>query len=233
MAGKLIGVGVGPGDPELLTLKAVRTIRENDVIALPGPVPEETAAYRIAVQAVPDLAGKILVPLSFPMVMDRREQERCHREGASILEGYLSEGRNVVFLTLGDAAVYSTFSYVQHLVEADGYETALVSGIPSFCAAAAALNLPLAEWTQPLHILPAVHRPDTDLSAPGNYVLMKSGTKMKQLRDRLRGTGKSVYLVENCGMPDEKLYLSLDEIPDRTGYFSLLLVKEDSPGYGD
>ena len=67
MAGILYGAGVGPGDPELMTLKAVRLIKENEVIALPGPVAEETVAYQIAVQAVPGLAGKTLVPVEMPM----------------------------------------------------------------------------------------------------------------------------------------------------------------------
>ena len=67
MAGILYGAGVGPGDPELMTLKAVRLIRENEIIALPGPAAKETVAYQIAVQAVPELAEKTLVPVEMPM----------------------------------------------------------------------------------------------------------------------------------------------------------------------
>ena len=231
MAGILIGVGVGPGDPEMMTVKAIRTIRENDVIALPGPVAKETTAYSIAVQAVPELAHKTLLSLDFPMVMDRRKQEEYHRAAAKTLEKVLDTGKNVVFLTLGDVTVYSTFSYVQHIVEADGYQIRLVSGVPSFCAAAAALGQPLTEWTQPLHIIPAVHKLDAALDMPGNYVLMKSGTKMEQVKQKLQETGRRVMMVENCGMPDEKRYLSLEDIPDRSGYFSLIIAKEDAPGY--
>ena len=65
------GVGVGPGDPELMTLKACRLIRENDVIAVPGKVPQDAVAYKIAVQAVPELAEKELIPVYMPMVKDR------------------------------------------------------------------------------------------------------------------------------------------------------------------
>ena len=140
------GVGVGPGDPELMTLKSCRLIKENEVIALPGKIPQETVAYRIACAAVPELADKELVPIFMPMVRDRKNLEESHRKAADIIEGYLDEGRNVVYLTLGDPTVYCTFSYIQHLLEADGYETVLVSGIPSFCAAAAALGISLAEW---------------------------------------------------------------------------------------
>ena len=231
MAGILYGVGVGPGDPELMTLKAIRTIRENDVIALPGREPRETVAYRIAVQAVPELADKELVALSFPMVMDRKEQEKNHREGARILEEILKTGRNVVFLTLGDVTIYSTFTYVQHFVEEDGYEVRLVNGIPSFCAAAAAMGSPLTEWREPLHVIPVAQMADRTLDFPGNYVFMKSGSKMKQIKERLRTMKKEVFMVENCGMPDEKCYASLEEIPDEAGYFSLIVAKEKRPDY--
>ena len=89
MAGVLYGVGVGPGDPEYMTLKAVRLIRENEVIAVPGPVAEETVAYKIAVQAVPELADKELVPILMPMTHDRAVMEQNHDEAADTVEGYL------------------------------------------------------------------------------------------------------------------------------------------------
>ena len=226
MTGVLYGVGTGPGDPELMTVKAIRLIRENDVIALPGKIPQETTAYRIAVQAVPELAEKELVPVYMPMVMDKEEQKKNHQAGAELLETYLDAGENVVFLTLGDPTIYSTFSYIQHIVEADGYEIALVSGIPSFCAAAAALKTPLTEWTEPLHVIPAVHRLDTVPDQPGCYVLMKSGSKMHEVKELLRQSGRRVCMAENCGMPDENLYHDLKEIPDDAGYFSLIIAKE-------
>ena len=226
MAGILYGVGVGPGDPELMTLKAVRLIRENEVIAVPGKVPQETTAYKIAVQAAPELEQKELLPIYMPMVMDKKEQEKNHREGAAKIEAVLDEGKNVIFLTLGDPTIYSTFSYIQHLVEPDGYTIELVIGITSFCAAAAALKTSLAEWTEPLHVIPAVHRLDSVPDQPGNYVLMKSGSKMREVKNILAQTGREICMAENCGMPDEKLYRSLEEIPDDAGYFSLIIAKE-------
>ena len=209
MRGILYGVGVGPGDPELMTLKAVRLIKENDIIAVPGAEVRETVAYKIAVQAVPELADKELLPIYMPMTHDKAELELNHEKGAKALEAALDTGKNVVFLTLGDPTIYSTFSYVQKRVEADGYETRLVSGITSFCATAARLNIPLTEWNQPLHVQPAVHRLDSELDQPGTYVLMKSGRKMNQVKEILERSGREVRMVENCGMPDE-LYLRSD-----------------------
>ena len=105
----LYGVGVGSGDPELMTLKACRLIRENDVIAVPGRDPRESTAYQIAVQAVPALADKTLVAVDMPMVRDREELRRYHQAGARQLEKWLDQDKNVVFLTLGDSSIYGIF----------------------------------------------------------------------------------------------------------------------------
>ena len=229
MKGTLYGVGVGPGDPELMTLKAVRLIRENMIIAVPGADPKETVAYKIAVQAVPELAEKELLPIYMPMTHDPEELERNHAKGAQTLEEVLDKGKNIVFLTLGDPCVYSTFSYLQKRVEKDGYHTELVSGITSFCAAAARLNIPLSEWNEQLHVVPAVHRLDSTLNESGNYILMKSGKKMNQVKEILAQSGRDVPMVENCGMENEHIYRSVEEIPDDAGYYSLIIAKEAKP----
>ena len=226
MKGTLYGVGVGPGDPELMTLKAVRMIRENDIIAVPGADVKETVAYKIAVQAVPELAEKELLPIYMPMTHDPKELEENHAKGAQALEACLDRGKNVVFLTLGDPCVYSTFSYLQHRVEADGYHTELVSGITSFCAAAARLNISLSEWNEQLHIVPAVHRLDSELTESGNYILMKSGKKMNQVKEILAKSGRDVLMVENCGMPDEHVWINPDSMPDQPGYYTLVIAKD-------
>ncbi len=225
MAGILYGVGVGPGDPELMTLRAVHLIQQNEIIACPGPEAKETVAYQIAVQAVPELEEKTLVSVVMPMTHDQQEMDRNHDQAAKTVEAYLDKGQNVVFLTLGDPTIYSTYLYIQKRVSAHGYRTELVSGITSFCAAAARTNTPLAEWDEQLHILPAVHRLDTPLDLPGNYVLMKSGRKMNQVKQILSASGKEVVMVENCGMADEHVYHGVDEIPDDSGYYSLIIAK--------
>lgn len=226
MKGLLYGVGVGPGDPELMTLKAVRLINENQIIAVPGADPVETVAYKIAVQAAPALAEKELLPIYMPMTHDKEEMRINHEKGAETIEKLLAEGKNVVFLTLGDPTIYSTFSYIQKIVKEHGFQTVLVSGIPSFCATAARMDISLAEWNEQLHIVPAVHRLDSKLEQSGNYVLMKSGTKMQQVKEILRESCREVVMVENCGMPDEHIYNNVDEIPDDAGYYSLIIAKE-------
>ena len=226
MRGIAYGVGVGPGDPELMTLKAVRLIRECDVIAVPGREPRDSVAYRIAAAAAPEIDGKELVAVEMPMTRDRAAMDAEHRKGAALLERYLDRGQNVVFLTLGDPTVYSTFSYLQHILEADGYTVEPVSGVPSFCAAAARLKTPLAEWDEPLHILPAAHRTESLPDLPGTCVLMKSGGQMDRVKDLLRRSGRDVQAVENCTMDTERTYRGVEEIPDNAGYFTLIVAKE-------
>ena len=142
MKGTAYGVGVGPGDPEYMTLKAIRLIKENDVIAVPGKVAKDAVAYKIAAAVVPELADKELVPIYMPMVKDRELIDAEHKKAAKLVESYLDQGRNVVYITLGDSTIYCTFSYIQHYLEADGYPVELVAGIPSFCAAGLPARLP-------------------------------------------------------------------------------------------
>ena len=226
MRGTVYGVGVGPGDPELMTLKACRLIRENDCIAVPGKEAKESVAYKIAVQAVPELVDKDLIPIHMPMVKDRHQIGEEHLRGAALIRQYLDQGKNVVFLTLGDSTIYCTFSYLQHLLEKEGYPVELVSGIPSFCAAAARLNLPLTEWDEPLHVVPAVHRSDDLLDQPGTYVLMKAASRMEEVKALIRRSGREACAVLNCGMESEKICRCVDDIPDDAGYFSLIISRQ-------
>ncbi len=225
MKGCLYGVGVGPGDPELMTLKAVRMIKENHIIALPGAKPEETAAYQIAAAAVPELARKRLLSVYMPMTHDREEQRKWHQKGAESIEPYLKEGQNVVYLTLGDPAVYSTFFYIQRILEERGYPTQLVSGVPSFCAAAARANIPLSVWNESLHIFPAAHSRMEQLPDTGTCVFMKAGSRLKQVKEIIAQSGRDGVMVENCGMDKEQICRHLEDMPDGAGYYSLVIAR--------
>ena len=200
MTGILFGTGIGPGDPELMTLKAVRLIRENDTIAVPGEKPEESIAYQIAVQAVPELAEKELVAIPMPMTKNAKELEENHRRGAEKIEELLDAGKNVVFLTLGDPTVYSTYLYVHRRVLEDGYDARIVSGVTSFCAAAASLSEGLVENSEELHVIPASYQIEDALELSGTKVLMKAGKKMPAVKQFLKEKNCRAVMVENCGM---------------------------------
>ena len=182
MAGKLYGVGVGPGDPELLTLKALRVIGESDVIAVPGRRPRETVAYRIAAEACKDMGQKELLGIHMPMTKDEDELEKSHEEGIKLLREQLDQGKSVAFLTLGDPTVYSTYIYLHHRAAELGYETEIVSGVPSFCAAAARLNTEIAKKAEQIHIVPASYQVQEALELPGTKILMKAGKQLPKVK---------------------------------------------------
>lgn len=227
MSGCLIGVGVGPGDPQLMTLKAIKTIEENNIIALPGKCAKETVAYKIAVQAVPSLAQKTLLSLDFPMTKDTSILRESHVKAAMLIEEQLKLNENVVFLSLGDIAIYSTFAYVQSIVEDDGYETSMVNGIPSFCAAAAAINKPLVIGDETMLINPydEINFDKRKLQDSDCIITMKSPSKIKEACDKLSQADYENYIVSNCSTPNEAIYTDPSVLPQKNKYLTLLISK--------
>lgn len=229
--GIVYGVGVGPGDPELLTLKAMRLIRACPVIAAPGKVATESLAFRIALEAVPEQVDKELVGLPSPMVRDEAQVMAAHAKNAKVLERYVDEGRDVAYLTLGDPSMYCTFGYLRRALEADGYKTSTVAGVPSFCAVAARLGVSLAERDEPLRVLTThdISSP-ADLSSSGAYVIMKAGTRMGEIRRLLKEAGLAAQAVERCSMEGERIYPSLETMPDNADYLTLVIARHQERG---
>lgn len=228
MKGKLYSVGVGPGDPELMTLKAVRLIRECDVLAIPQGDSDVLVAKNI-VEGIVDLSEKEQLIVYMPMVKDHDVIFKAHQKGADDIIRYLDQGKNVVFITLGCPTVYATCIYVHKLVLKAGYEALLVPGVTSFCAVAAKLNVSLCEKAEPLTILPGSYKESSRfLDMPGNKILMKSASEIGRVRDELTGRGllKHARMIENCGLPGEKIYDDLTKVDDKSSYFSIILVKE-------
>lgn len=214
----LYGIGVGPGDPELLTLKAVRILKTADVIACPAKDGKPGTAYEIAKKACPEIGEKEVLALDFPMKKDGLEE--AHKSAAEQITEKLEKGCDVAFLTLGDTSFYSGFYYITGLVAEAGFTAEIINGIPSFCAVSAKLTVPLALGDEPVLISPGEYRP-----CDGTQVIMKAGSRLTELKAEISRDGKTAYLVENCGMPDEHVYRGLEEIPDSVGYFSMLIVK--------
>lgn len=226
MTGVLYGIGVGPGDPELLTLKAVRTIRMCDLILVPGESYADSVAYRIAIQAVPELAEKDVRAISMPMTRDENVLEESHGRAAGQIMAWLDEGRSVGVLNLGDITLYSTYIYLHRRITAAGYQTVLINGIPSFCAAAARLNIGLANGSEALHIVPVPEQVERGIEQHGTKIIMKMGSRIGAVKKQLREKGLSAFMVEKCGMDGERVYTSVDEIPEDAGYYSVMIVKE-------
>ena len=226
MNGTLYGVGVGPGDPELITLKAIRVIKQCSLIAIPANDKTTCLAYKIASSAV-DIASKPCIEIPMPMTKNAAELEQSHINGANTIAEYLKQGKDIAFLTLGDPTIYATYIYLHQKIETMGYETQIISGIPSFCAAAARLNIPLAEQSQELHIIPAAYQPEEALNLSGTKIFLKIGSKMKWLKERLNNTNDHIYAVENCGMPNERISTSAEKLDEKSGYYTLVIVKNE------
>ncbi len=247
MNGRLYGIGTGPGDSELMTLKAVRVLKECDVIALPisnvdcvsEPILEEAGkekndiivgscvAYGIIKPNIENIDDKAFLYLPMPMIKDKEKLEAIHDAGAAAVAKLLKEGKKVGFPTLGDPSVYSTYMYIHKRILEYGLEAEMIAGIPSFCAAAARLNISLSENSDQLHILPASYEGlDEHVKLAGTKILMKSGRKMKNVKDAIKKAGQKFLMVENCGMENENIYTRVEDVPDESSYYSLIIVKE-------
>lgn len=227
MKATFYGVSVGPGDPELLTIKAVNAIKNCPVIAAPQTKGEKTLALDIARSAV-DLTDKIILPLHFLMSKDPLALQAQHAQSAKLVMEHLAAGRNVAMLNLGDVSIYSTFSYIAQLIEQAGWPVEIIPGVPSFCAVAAKLHTSLTTMQQPLHIIPASHgNLEEALALPGTRVLMKSGRAMPKVKKALKQANlyEKASLVYNCGLPDEKVCKKLEDSEEQMGYFTTIVVK--------
>ena len=225
--GVFYSVGVGPGDPELITLKAVRTLERCPVVAAPQTKNGEMLALSIARQAV-SLEGKTVVPLHFTMSRDKAQQHAAHLAAAQALRPHLDAGRDVAMLNLGDVSIYATYSRMKELVEEAGYPTCRVPGVPSFCAAAAVLDCDLTpRMDAPLHIVPAGWGDLSGaLALEGTKIVMKAGSDLPALKQLLRQAGsyEKASLVRNCGLPGQTVCRSLDDAEDEGSYFATMVV---------
>ena len=226
MRGMLYGVGVGPGDPELMTKKAERIIRQSAVLAVPDPGRGEKAALNI----VGELAdGKELLTCEAPMVRDHAALDGAYERNADRVCAALDGGKDVAFITLGDPTVYSTYLYLHKKVVARGYDAQIIPGVPSFCAVAAKLNMALCEKSERLLIVPASHKDVSDcLDLDANLVFMKAGKEIGALKNTLEEHGLlgRASLVANCGMEGELVCPHFADLEEGSGYFSVVLVKK-------
>ena len=185
--GKLYGIGVGPGDSRLLTVKAVETIRNADMIITPKTEKkEDSVAYHIATPYISKKAE--ILPLVFQMVTDMEVVSKQWEENRRIIEEKLDEGKNLVFLTLGDPMLYSTYMYIFRALERAEYTVETIPGIPAFLGIASYIGMPVTEWEENVLIIPATADPekiDRALFAADNAVIMKVYKKFAFIQDVL------------------------------------------------
>lgn len=230
--GKFFGVGVGPGDPELISLKAVRILRSmHTIFAAVSTKNSHSVAMRIARPYVPQ--GVPVIRLPFPMTRDRKVLEQSWRKNAVTIIKELEKGKDVAFITLGDPLTYSTYGYVVREIKriVPYIEIQTIPGITSYQATAALIHLPLAEGEESLLVLSGSKGGEHLRRLGGqvdNIVLLKVYRHFKDIYSVL----KEMNLVEAtigitcCGQPDEKIITDIKEMIDKKlNYFTLLLIK--------
>ena len=238
--GTFYGIGVGPGDPELITVKALKIIKSCPVIAAPrtgnGDMVALDIVWRTGILSesaeIAEEFDKKILAMDFTMDKDPAKRKENYRKNAEAAARYLDNGQDVAMVTLGDVSLYSTVHYIADELISRGYEIIMVPGVPSFSAAAASLGIPLAEMDAPVHIIPSVRNNSDDyLDLPGTKVLMKAGRHLHRTLDELdrRGLLDVTSLAVNCGMDDEILIKRLGDdepLPDKTGYFTTVIVRD-------
>ncbi len=226
MTGRLYGVGLGPGDPELLTLKALRILKSVPVIAWPAPDEGDSFARSIAAPHLP--GGQTEIAIRVPMRVERFPAQEIYDRAAEEIAAHLDAGRDVAVLCEGDPFFYGSFMYLFERL-AGRYETEIVPGVSSIMAAGAASGRPLSARNDVLTVIPGP-LPDDEISAriadSGAVAIMKVGRHFNRLRaliEKLNLTAQAVY-AERVTLAGERV-MPLSEVSgDTAPYFSIILI---------
>jgi len=235
--GKFYAIGVGPGNPEFLTLKAVNVLKKiSNVFSVTSSSESKSTAFDIVSSYICNTCR--CVQLHFPMTKDKRLLEDAWNKNATEVYEVLKKGDDAAFITLGDPSVYSTYSYLwEYLYKIDNNITVeVIPGITSFQAAAARLNIPLVKGDESLTILTGVNgnkKLEEVFSVSDNIVIMKLYKHWKEIVEFLNSKKDDIKLapvISNCGLVGEKIWpdirkLDLSVYPS---YFTLSIVKKDN-----
>ena len=233
MTGTLYGLGVGPGDPELLTLKAHRILRNTFVIAYPQPDNGPSFARAIVAQYL--TAEQLEIPIIVPMDVKRDPAQDVYKLAAENIAHHLDAGSDVAVLCEGDPFFYGSFMYLyQHL--AHRYRCEIVPGVSSVMAASAAWGRPVAARNDVLTIIPAP-LPDDDIKArieaSDAVAVMKLGRHFPRVRALLRQMGLEAQAgyCERVTLGNEKV-MPLSSVTDADApYFSMILIYKGAEGW--
>ncbi len=234
--GKLFGIGVGPGDPELISVKAVRILKQVDIIfAASSSKNSHSLALDIAKEHIPETTK--IVMLSFPMTKDRKKTEKAWHENAKIIIDHVTDAKQTAFITVGDSTTYSTFGYITKVIQniAPDLPIETIPGITSYQAAAARLNIPLVKSEESLLITSGVGGGNIlrNISPlPENIVFLKAYKNASDIANALEEKG----MIENsvgmsrCGMEDEEIIEDVGKFKTRKpGYWTVIIAKKSKP----
>lgn len=225
--GIVYGIGVGPGDPELITLKGLRLLRACPVLAYPAPEHGDSLARRIAAPHLPGTQTEIAIRM--PLLAERFPAQEVYDKATAEISAQLSAGRDVAVLCLGDPFFYGSFMYLFDRLAAR-HRVVVVPGVTSVAAGAAALGEPLVARYEILTIIPA-SLPDSEIERRIGHadaiVFLKLGRHFARLRELLTrlGLAATARYIEHASMTSERAPALADIDPATVPYFSLLIVR--------
>ncbi len=231
--GKLYGIGVGPGDPDLIPVKSVKILQQVDLIfAASSTKNNHSQAVNIAAVHIPDTARVIILP--FPMTRDMDEKKKAWEQNAATIITALEKGLHAAFLTLGDTMTYSTCGYIIQAVQAlaPHIDIETVPGITSYQAAAATANIPLMEGEESLLILSGVKGGDQlrkHMDKAENVVFLKAYKNIDDIVDSVEEAGliNNSYGIINCSQADQEIVGDIRELRNRDPkYWTLIVAKK-------
>lgn len=234
-SGKLYGIGVGPGDPELIPLKAVRILGRVDMVfAASSSKNTYSLAVDIARHHIP--GSTPIIKLPFPMTKDKVETERAWRENAQTIITQVDAGKEAAFITLGDPMTYSTYGYVLKSILAIRPDLPIetVPGITSYQACASRLNTPLVEGEESLLITSGVKGGDRlrhTSPKPENIVFLKAYRNAADISLALEENDMIDHSigVSCCSLPQEEIIRDVRAFKHRKpGYWTIIIAKQNS-----
>jgi precorrin-2/cobalt-factor-2 C20-methyltransferase len=226
MSGRLYGLGLGPGDPELITLKAWRLLKQAPVIAYPAPDDGPSFARSIIAQWLSP--AQIEIAIRVPMEIARFPAQEVYDRAATEIAAHLDAGRDVALLCQGDPLFYGSFMYLFGRL-GERFPCEIVPGVSSLGACAAAAGFPLAARNDTLAVLPAGLSDDElarRLDACEAAAIIKLGRHFARIRELLRrlGLADKAHYVERASLASERV-LPLDAVePNDAPYFSMILL---------
>lgn len=231
MNNKFYGIGVGVGDPEQLTVKAINILKKLDVVIVPEAKKDEgSTAYNISKQYLKDDVEVIF--MEFAMLKDPLDRVAGRQANTRVVERLLDEGKNVGFLTIGDSMTYSTYVYILENIK-DEYKKSIetVPGISSFADISSRFNFPLVMGDESLKIVSINDNTDIEkeLCDTDNIVFMKVSRNFDKLKKALEKTGNmdNIIMVSNSGKDTEKVFYDISNLTKQDiPYFTTMIFKK-------
>lgn len=233
MTGRLTLIGVGPGDPELITLKAIKAIQIADVLVYPQKPGEKSLAHSIAQEHVIPSAEHM--PINVPMKVERAPAQAAYDEISKKIEAALNAGKSVAYLCEGDPLFYGSAMYL--IDRLDGFQLDVVPGITSLTATAASILRPLAARNETLKVLPAPlgdEKLKAELLSTQSAAIIKVGRHFDRVRDLLKTTGhaSNAIIIEYATQGRQKITPLLEYAPNERPYFSTILCYNGDEKWG-